>query len=311
MLQYVIIFILSVVRLVNLRTGTELTRVNPRTGTELTTRIGGVLMRLIAFVGPTGTGKSYRALWVAKQKGIDYIIDDGLLIGNNKVIAGISAKKEATKLAATRRACFFDEDHVNMVKGAIEKIKPEGMLILATSENMAKNISKALSLGEFDEVVAINDVATDEEIKIAQHSRRIEGKHVIPVPTFELKKTFSGYFIDKLKIFKKKDGMSFTAEKSVIRPTFSYMGKFVITDSAIKDIVRYVISQKPEISRLVSIEVENKEESIEITLNVIMDYSKLNKDLFAEVQEAVKNEVERLTLMNVVEVNLRLKSVKV
>lgn len=268
-------------------------------------------MRLIAFVGPSGTGKSYRALWVAKQKCINYIIDDGLLIGDNKVIAGISAKKESTTLAATRRACFFEVDHVNMVKSAIKKINPEGVLVLATSENMAKNIGKALSLGEFDEIVTINDVATEEEIKLAKHSRRIEGKHVIPVPTFELKKTFSGYFMDKLKIFKKKGETSFTAEKTVIRPTFSYMGKFVIADSAIKDIIRYVISKRTEISRLSSIEVENKDGSIEITLNLIIDYSKLNKNLFAQVQKNVKEELEKLTYMNVIEVNIRITSVKV
>ncbi len=37
-------------------------------------------MKVYAFVGPSGTGKSYRAQMVANQKGIEYIIDDGLLI---------------------------------------------------------------------------------------------------------------------------------------------------------------------------------------------------------------------------------------
>ena len=33
-----------------------------------------------AFVGPSGTGKSYRAQMVASENNINYIIDDGLLI---------------------------------------------------------------------------------------------------------------------------------------------------------------------------------------------------------------------------------------
>ena len=37
-------------------------------------------MYICALVGPSGTGKSHRALWVAKEHNIDYIIDDGLLI---------------------------------------------------------------------------------------------------------------------------------------------------------------------------------------------------------------------------------------
>ena len=44
--------------------------------------------RVLAFVGPSGTGKSYRAQMVANENNINYIIDDGLLIKGNEVIAG-------------------------------------------------------------------------------------------------------------------------------------------------------------------------------------------------------------------------------
>ena len=36
-------------------------------------------MKVYAFVGPSGTGKSYRAQMVASEKGINFIIDDGLM----------------------------------------------------------------------------------------------------------------------------------------------------------------------------------------------------------------------------------------
>ena len=39
--------------------------------------------KVYAFVGPSGTGKSYRAQMVANENGISYIIDDGLLIKEN------------------------------------------------------------------------------------------------------------------------------------------------------------------------------------------------------------------------------------
>ena len=51
-------------------------------------------MDVIALVGPSGTGKSHRALLVANQYKADIIIDDGLLIKDGKIIAGSSAKKE-------------------------------------------------------------------------------------------------------------------------------------------------------------------------------------------------------------------------
>ena len=48
----------------------------------------------------------------------------------------------------------------------------------------------------------IVNVYTDKEIENAKRIRTTEGKHVIPVPTFELKKDFSGYLLDPLQIFK-------------------------------------------------------------------------------------------------------------
>ena len=60
-------------------------------------------IEVYAFVGPSGTGKSYRAQMVAGEKGIDYIIDDGLLIKGNEVIAGESAKKAPTKIETVKQ----------------------------------------------------------------------------------------------------------------------------------------------------------------------------------------------------------------
>ena len=60
-----------------------------------------------AFVGPSGTGKSYRAQMVANSKGIEYIIDDGLLILGNEVVAGSSAKKAPTKIETVKNALFL------------------------------------------------------------------------------------------------------------------------------------------------------------------------------------------------------------
>ena len=59
-----------------------------------------------AFVGPSGTGKSYRAQMVAGEQNIHFIIDDGLLIKDNEVIAGESAKKASTKIETVKKPYF-------------------------------------------------------------------------------------------------------------------------------------------------------------------------------------------------------------
>ena len=49
-------------------------------------------IEVYAFVGPSGTGKSYRAQMVAGAYNIKFIIDDGLLVKENAIVAGQSAK---------------------------------------------------------------------------------------------------------------------------------------------------------------------------------------------------------------------------
>jgi len=50
-------------------------------------------VEIFALVGESGTGKSYKAILVAHKYNISYIIDDGLLIRKDKILAGHSAKK--------------------------------------------------------------------------------------------------------------------------------------------------------------------------------------------------------------------------
>ena len=89
-----------------------------------------------AFVGPSGTGKSYRAQLVASKKNIKYIIDDGLLIKENEVIAGKSAKKASTKIETVKKALFNNPEEAKEIKKAFLKYRPESILILGTSDNM-------------------------------------------------------------------------------------------------------------------------------------------------------------------------------
>ena len=49
-----------------------------------------------AFYGPSGTGKSHHAKIVAQQVKTDVLIDDGLLIKDERIIAGKSAKLESS-----------------------------------------------------------------------------------------------------------------------------------------------------------------------------------------------------------------------
>ena len=117
-------------------------------------------IKVYAFVGPSGTGKSYRAQMVAGEKGVHYIIDDGLLINENEVIAGSSATKASTKIETVKKALFINEDEKKKITDAFEKYKPESILILGTSDGMVEKIAANLGLPQISEYIYINEVAT-------------------------------------------------------------------------------------------------------------------------------------------------------
>lgn len=270
-------------------------------------------IKVYAFVGPSGTGKSYRAQMIASERGISFIIDDGLLIKENEVIAGESAKKAATKVATVKHALFYEESEREPIIKAFKKYKPESILILGTSDGMVQKIAANLGLPEISETIYITDVATEEEMKTARRIRVTEGKHVIPVPTFEIKKDFSGYLLDPLQIFKSKGKgqQPYISEKSIIRPTFSYLGKFTISDLVFRQILEYLAVQTPAIHKILKARVDNFGEGVKIYMEVSIVYGFNVVEGLNKFKEKSRKEIEKLTAMNVVELDVVAKNIYV
>ena len=273
----------------------------------------GAKIKVYAFVGPSGTGKSYRAQMVASEKNINFIIDDGLLIKDNQVIAGESAKKAPTKIETVKHALFYKDEEKQEIIKALKKYRPQSILILGTSDGMVKKIAENLGLPEISETIYITDVATKQEMETARRIRVTEGKHVIPVPTFEIKKDFSGYLLDPLQIFKSKGKgqKPYISEKSIIRPTFSYLGKFTISDTVFRQILEYLVSKTPGIYKVQKTRVENYGEGARIYMEVTVVYGyNVVKDI-KDFREKARKEIEKLTAMNVVELEVVAKGIYV
>lgn len=268
-------------------------------------------IKVYAFVGPSGTGKSYRAQMVASEKDINFIIDDGLLIKDNQIIAGESAKKAPTKIETVKHALFLSEQEKQNIEKALKKYKPSKILILGTSDGMVQKIAANLGLPEVSETIYITDVATEEEMTTARHIRVTEGKHVIPVPTFELKKDFSGYLLDPLQIFKSKGAgqKPYISEKTIIRPTFSYLGNFTISDTVFRQIIEYLAEKMPAIYRVVRTRVSSSEAGPTIYMEVIVTYGYNIQEVLKEFKQKAIREIENLTAMNVVSLEVVAKSV--
>ena len=268
-------------------------------------------MDVIALVGPSGTGKSHRALQVAQEHNADAIIDDGILIQNGHIIAGESAKTEKSKIMAVKRAIFVLPGHADEVRDAIQRIQPHRILVIGTSENMVHKIAQTLRLPSIQLIVRIEDIASRAEMDLARYHRLKEGKHIIPVPTIELKPHFSGYLIDPLQsIFKRsRVRRRKLGEKSIVRPVFSYYGKLIIDDRVIRAVVEKVLKTREYIESVKKITVDHlfkgeDDRGLQITCEVILNYGNHIPTLVSQTQNKIREAVEYTTGMIVDSINI-------
>ena len=267
-------------------------------------------MKVYALVGKSGTGKSFRAINLCRHMNIEYIIDDGLFIGGNAILAGTSAKRKGTILGAIKTAIFTDEEHRRQVCEKIKEVSPDAILIIGTSDEMVEKISRRLELPEISRTIRIEDITTEEERKTAAKQRNEQGKHVIPVPTPQLKKEFSGYFLDPLSLFKSKPGSKGNPGRTVVRPSYSYLGEYSISDRVIYDIIDHVAENSKGIYKVIKKSTYKSGEGISITASIIMrEISDIIKHA-ERFQDDIAKEVERITAFNIEEVNIEIRGIK-
>lgn len=270
-------------------------------------------MDVIAFVGPSGTGKSHRALVVAHENNAECIIDDGILIYNNRIVGGMSAKKEENRIRAVRRAIFQDPEQVASVKAAIANIKPNRIMILGTSDNMVEKIAKALDIPKPSRYIFIEDVASPKDIERAQYARLKEGKHIIPVPTMELKPHFKGYLIDPIKSIWRRTKISKHEdnwEKSVVRPSFSYYGKLIFGDRIIEDLIKNSVKKTEGVASVNDITIKKSTQvnnGLILSMDVVVMLGFVVKEVMTNLQKSIRQELEYITGMSVEKLSIKVK----
>ena len=268
------------------------------------------MMIIYGLSGKSGTGKSYHSQELCAKLGIDALIDDGLLICDNVIIAGHSAKKEATKIGAVKCAIFTDDAHCREMKDAINNCGKQSFLIVGTSDEMILKISNRLELPDPIRIVHIEEITTYAERRIAKHQRRDNGMHVIPAPTFEVRKQFSGYFLDPKKGFKDLQNVPVPTEKTVMRPTYSYLGNFEISSKVISDIVKHVASEIEGISSVLWVASDNDDAGMFIRVILLFTRDAKVRRAAAELQKKVAETVAYMTAFNILGVDVEVHGFK-
>ena len=153
---------------------------------------------------------------------------------------------------------------------------------------------------------------------LARFHRLKEGKHIIPVPTIELKPHFSGYLIDPLQsIFKRsRVRRRKLGEKSIVRPVFSYYGKLIIDDRVIRAVVERVVQTREFVKRVNKVKINRlfkgeEDRGLQITCEVVLNYGNHIPTLVEQTQSKIREAVEYTTGMIVESINIVVKALYV
>ena len=198
------------------------------------------------------------------------------------------------------------------VVAAIRQKKPASILVLGTSDGMTDRIIERLGLPPLQEDslrrIHIEDITTPEERAIAREQRDHLGKHVIPAPALQLKRSFAGYFMDPLRFFRGKD-QGAAAERTVVRPTYSYMGEYFIDEKAINDIITCTAKTMPSIGRVVYIVQEASPEAYELAVSIKIRRGYPVWEAAQAFQEKLSRVVEEMTAFNVAKIDVEVRGI--
>lgn len=266
-------------------------------------------IQVYAFVGPAGTGKSHRATHVAKQNGIDFIIDDGLVISRGRILAGRSAKSEINRLRAIKRAIFEYPEHRDEVVTYLTKHTPEKLMILATSTGMIDKIIARLGLNSPVRTIYITEIATDDEIEAALKERKEKNQHVVPVAKAQIQHNFAGKLVSQIRgFFRGRDKNE--ASNTIVKPLFSFNGKVTIGTEAMLEMCRRLIEQGGHVKKIREIDLETYDDKIELSVEVDLTLGTESALSIAKtLQKTLHGGLSYFTGMDIRKVNIRVNEI--
>lgn len=242
-------------------------------------------MKVYSLSGPSGTGKSTSAIQFAHDHHIEAIIDDGLLIKDGQKIAGTSAKFEKNTITAVRRAIFQDQSHKEEVMEALKKHQIESVLIIGTSDKMTKRIAEQLEIGPIDYFYYIDEIRTNNEIKLAQFIRSTQGKHLMPIPYRQVEQNFFKRLVQKgFDIFSKNREK--LGETTIVQPDF-HRQLIDISHNVYVDLIKYTLSKNLIVAKVDSVQYSMKHLSPEIYISLYIQ-SPVSYDVIEQLNELQK-----------------------
>ena len=213
-------------------------------------------------------------------------------------------------MAAVKVALFDEKAHRDEIARKLQGEKSKKILVLGTSEKMVNKIAARLQLPLPSRIIRIEDVSSQEEIDKAIRTRRIEGKHIIPVPAIEIKRSYPNIFFNAIKIIRKKTvpigiGAPLSVhEKSVVRPEYSKRGKVIISEAALSQMVIHCVDEYNQDIRIKKIVVREDDLGYRLVITIDVPYGIQLGGNIHKLQQYIIDNIERYTGILIEEVNI-------
>ena len=256
--------------------------------------------KVFALVGTSGSGKSHRAGFVMEKHGIDILVDDGLIIRDQKILCGKTAKNADNIFDAVGTAIFADEIHRKEAQRVLGEERFKRILLVGTSDKMIRKICHALLLPLPHTRIDITEITTTEERVTALKKREQGQSHVVPVPVMEMNQVFPKMLARSLNLiirksvgFFKKDRV---IQKSIVRPTYSHQGDIKISEEGLKNIVELCIRERTDQISLERVFIHEDDESVSIDIYISIQRAAPNpSQLLPNLQEHIIRSVQEFT----------------
>ncbi|MDQ8196019.1 hypothetical protein QEH59_16405 [Coraliomargarita sp. SDUM461004] len=265
---------------------------------------------VFALVGKSGTGKSFRARLIADSRGIDAIIDDGLLIHKGKIVAGRSAKETTHYIAAVKTAMFYDPEHLEEVLATLELAEFPRILLLGTSERMILRNCETLRLPAPSEIIQIEDVASQDEIAAAIHDRKTHGKHIIPLPVIEVKQAYPKLVAHAIKVFFDRTRHKSGYDKTIVRPSFHSKGAVTISEVALTQMILHCMREKAPQLEIRKIRIAQSDDGYRIKMRVSLPFGTEAANTCQELHDYAIRQVESYTGIQIRSLDIHIEAVE-
>jgi hypothetical protein len=175
---------------------------------------------------------------------------------------------------------------------------------------MVYKIAARLQLPPPIKIIKIEDIATQDEIDKAIRTRRIEGKHVIPVPSIEIKRSYPNIFYNAIRIFKRRiapipiGAIPTLHEKSVVRPEYSKHGRVIISETALGQLVIHCVDEYNKDIKIKKILVKDADMGYRLVITIDVPYGIQLGGNIHELQQYIIDNIEHYTGILIEEVNI-------